>query len=243
MFENEDYDNTIATRKLSVRGCHISLLAACTLDTFGEMWGSEFTSIGFINRIFLVHGSPRNRISLPKPPPANQISDLRQRTFALVEQVKSKRTNSCLNIGLSPDATSQWDDYYCGAMPRGIHAGRLDTYAFKWMMLLSLSQEEFEISRRTVERTIELIEYQSRIRELYSPIDANNDYARMEEKIRRIVRNATPSRVTRRNLQQLTNANRDGIHFFESAITNLLRSNEIKLDGPKGWKWNPESEP
>src|SRR5262249_38498020 len=65
MFEGEDYDNTTTRQQVSVRGCHIGLLGACTLETFADMWTSEFTSIGFPNRLFLVKGDPQHRISLP----------------------------------------------------------------------------------------------------------------------------------------------------------------------------------
>ena len=62
-------------------------------------------------------------------------------------------------------------------MPRSIHSKRLDTYAFKWMMLLALSQEEFEINEVTVDRAIKLADYQLQVRKCYDPIDADNQHA------------------------------------------------------------------
>ena len=238
MFEGEDYDNTTTTRQISVRGCHISLLGACTLETFADMWTSEFTSIGFPNRLFLVKGNPRSRISLPEYPSADKVEDLRRRAFALVDQIKARHQKGDGQISLSSDAQSRWGEYYRSSMSRSVHGRRLDTYAFKWMMLLSLSQEEFEINRSTVDRAIALIEYQLEVRKLYDPIDADNEYAQMEEKIRRIVRKAAPNSVSRRKLVQSTNGHRKGIYLFDNAIANLVKSQEILQDGvSKAWKW------
>ena len=240
MFEGEDYDNTTTGQQVSVRGCHIGLLGACTLETFADMWTSEFTSIGFSNRLFLVKGSPRNRISLPEYPPAERVEDFRRRSFALVDQIRDRHWKGNGQIPLTPDAQSHWDDYYQSAsLFRSIHARRLDTYAFKWMMLLSLSMGEFEIGRSTVERAIALIEYQLHVRKLYDPIDADNKFAQMEEKIRRINRDASPYFVTYRVLAQKTNANRVGIFLFDSAVKNLMQSQEIQQDtgGRKAWRW------
>jgi hypothetical protein len=123
-------------------------------------------------------------------------------------------------------------------MPVGVHAARLDTYALKWMMLLALSQEEFEIDRTTVDRAIDLIEYQLQVRRRYDPIDAENKFAQMEEKIRRYVHGRVGKNVKRRDLFQATNASRTGNYIFEKAIENLVKSGDIQSVGKKEWRWS-----
>jgi hypothetical protein len=237
MFENESYDNTTVTKQISIQGCHISLLGACTLDTFADMWTSEFSSIGFPNRLFLVQGDPHQLISYPVYPPSDQVDALRQRAFALVEQIKVRHQSGKGRIPLDSKAQATWDEYYTTSMPRSVHSKRLDTYAFKWMMLLALSQEQFEIDRDTVERAISLIEYQFKLRKLYDPVDTDNEYASMEEKIRRFVIAARPGVLSRRDLVQKTNANRKGVYLFDNAIGNLIKSGEIVQDGSrKAWR-------
>jgi hypothetical protein len=238
MFEGEDYDNTTVKRPVSIRGCHIGLIGACTLDTFADMWSSEFTSIGFPNRLFLVKGTPQHRISLPQYPSESQIDELRCRMFKVVAAIKARHQSGQGRISLSSEAQLRWDDYYMSSMTSSVHSKRLDTYAFKWMMLLALSQEEFEISRTTVDRAIDLIDYQLQVRKLYDPIDAENKHAHMEEKIRRYVRANSDRYVTRRELAQNTNASRVGVYFFNSATENLVKSQEIQPNATcKAWKW------
>jgi hypothetical protein len=238
MFEGEDYDNTTVGRPISVRSCHIGLIGACTLDTFADMWTSEFTSIGFPNRLFLVKGNPQRRISFPEYPSAGQLDELSRRMFDLVETIKRRHVAGNGRISLSKLAQHRWDDYYMSSMTSSIHSKRLDTYAFKWMMLLSLSQEEFEISQATVDLAIDLSDYQLQIRKLYDPIDAENKFAHMEEKIRRYLRAHSDQWVSRRELSQATNSHRTGVYLFAAAIENLVKSQEIQPNGSrKEWKW------
>ncbi len=237
MFEGEDYDNTTVKRPVSVRGCHVGLIGACTLDTFADMWSSEFTSIGFPNRLFLVKGSPQHRISLPEYPPEPEITQLRDRMFKLVAAIRARSLDGKGQISLTSEAKARWDDYYMSSMGSGIHSKRLDTYAFKWMMLLALSQEEFEISRSSVDCAIDLADYQLQVRKLYDPIDVENKHAHMEEKIRRYLRANSGRFVSRRELASRTNANRVGIYLFDAAIDNLVKSQEVQSNGRKEWKW------
>jgi hypothetical protein len=232
------FDNTTVSRPVSIRGCHIGLVGACTLDTFADMWSSEFTSIGFPNRLFLVKGDPQHRISLPAYPSVVQTEELHQNMFRLVWKIKDRHHGGNGKISLSNEATQRWDDYYMSSMTASIHSKRLDTYAFKWMMLLALSQEEFEISRETVDRSIDLIDYQLQVRKLYDPIDAENKFAHMEEKIRRYVRANSGRYVKRRELSQTTNASRVGVYLFDAAIENLVKAQEIEPNnGRKEWRW------
>jgi hypothetical protein len=244
MFEGEDYDNTTVNRPVSIRGCHIGLIGACTLDTFADMWSSEFTSIGFPNRLFLVKGDPQHRISLPSYPSAVQTEALHENMFRLVGKIKDRHREANGKISLSNEATLRWDDYYMSSMTSSIHSRRLDTYAFKWMMLLALSQEEFEISRETVDRSIDLIDYQLQVRKLYDPIDAENKFAHMEEKIRRYLRANSGRYIKRRELSQATNSSRVGVYLFDAAIESLVKAQEIETNGGrKEWRWVNVEEP
>lgn len=240
MFESEEYDNTTVGRRISVRGCHIGLLAACTTDTFSDMWSSEFAAIGFHNRLFLIDGEPRHRRALPKRPPEAHVAALQQRMFSLVEKIRT-RHESGGRISMTTDAEKRWVEYYETAMSQSVHSKRLDTYALKWMMLLALSQEEFEITPVVVDEAIKLIEYQLHVRKLYDPIDADNAHAKMEEKIRRVLSTNAPRALTRTELTQKTNAHRSGLWLFDMALNNLLKSQEIKQAGTgKRYAWAGE---
>lgn len=244
MFEGEDYDNTTVNRLATVRGCQIALVGACTLETFADMWTSEFMSIGFPNRLFLVKGDPQRRISLPENPPESAVENFQDDMWRLVDEIRKRHREGKGRIGLSPDAKQRWDDYYQSSamLSSSVYSKRLDTYAFKWMMLLALSQGEFEISQVTVDRAIELIEYQHEIRKRYDPIDTENKYAQMEEKIRRHVRAHDGRFAKRRALFQACNAQRVGTFVFDNAIENLVKSGELVSNGKKAWRWKGDDD-
>jgi hypothetical protein len=106
------------------------------------------------------------------------------------------------------------------------------------MMLLALSQEEFQVSERTVELAIDLVEYELHIRKHYDPIDADNNVARMEINVRRIL-SANPGQWYKwRYLQQRTHSTRVGNWFLKTALDNLCQSGEVERNGAKrAWRW------
>jgi cyclophilin family peptidyl-prolyl cis-trans isomerase len=62
-------------------------------------------------------------------------------------------------------------------------------------------------------------------RKLHDPVDADNVTAKLEEKIRRQLEVRGP--MTQRELIQFTNARRAGLYFFENAIKNLIKADEV----------------
>lgn len=238
LFESENYDGTTVKKRVRLRGCRVALLGASTIDTYANMWTQEFTAIGFPNRLFLVKGDAEKQVAIPKAPPATQVESLRERSYSLVNGIKAWSQQTEGRLGLSDRAQRRWTEYY-PTIDRSVHAKRLDAYAFRWMMLLALSQEEFEVSDQTVERAIELVEYELRVRKLYDPIDADNNIARLEEKIRRLMADGELGRdYTWRYIFQFTNARRVGNWFLDTALGNLVRSGEIERVGTKK-AWRP----
>ena len=239
LFESETYDGTTVKRQVSLRNCHVGLLAASTIDTYARMWTPEFTAIGFPNRLFIVKGDAGKLVALPKAPSAAQLDSLRDRTYEQLDRIRQWSEQTGGRIGLTADAERRWAEYY-PTIDRSVHAKRLDAYAFRWMMLLALSREEFEVGTQTVDQAIELMEYELRVRKLYDPIDADNNVARMEEKIRRILNSNPAQWYTWRYLQQHTHSNRVGNWCLTTALENLRQSGEIEIkrDGTrKAWKW------
>jgi hypothetical protein len=226
LFETEEYDGTTSKRIVSLRDCKVALLAASTLDTYARMWTADFTAIGFPNRLFILKGSRTKSVPFPEEPSATALSALRARVRKLVTKVEQWSAANQGILTLAPDALEVWREYYPEIERGGVHAKRLDSYAFKWMTLLALSQEEFQVGRIHVEQAIELIEYELAVRREHDPIDADNEMAKMEEKIRRVLKRRDE---TKRRLQQLTNANRTGSWIFETAFQNLLKSGEVQM--------------
>jgi hypothetical protein len=75
LFESNKYESSTKKGSIIIDKEHLSILAACTLQTYETIWDSQFTNIGFNNRLFIVPGkgarsilsrtpsqSPRRRI-------------------------------------------------------------------------------------------------------------------------------------------------------------------------------------
>lgn len=93
-------------------------------------------------------------------------------------------------------------------------------------MLDALGREEFEIDRTATEHAIELAKYQLSVREQFDPIDANTVVAKMEQRILRALKHGP---CDKRTLRNSAHADRDGLYFFQAALTNLLTAGMIRL--------------
>jgi len=143
-----------------------------------------------------------------------------------------QRVGRHLELTLTPEARDHYNRWYM-EKEKSIHALRLDTISLRLMILLAVNDQKPHVDEETVQKVIELANWQLKVRKLYDPIDAENNIARMEEKIRRQLR-AGPK--TDRTLRQKTNADRAGLWAFRSAINNLNNAGEITKSGkPEKW--------
>ena len=128
-----------------------------------------------------------------------------------------------MELDLTPSAIAVYEDWYMN-MERSIHAKRLDTYAVRFMSLLAINDLKDIVDEETVRKIIALCNWELEVRKIYSPIDADNKIAKMEEKIRRQL--STGSKKER-TLKQNVNANRAGLWVYDQAKKNLGRAEEI----------------
>ena len=105
------------------------------------------------------------------------------------------------------------------------------------MLLLAVNDDPYatQIDVNTINKVTTLCDWQLKVRELHDPIDADGTVAKMEEKIRRVLRNK--GALKDRELKQHTNANRVGLWCFKVAIKNLKDAKEIvQNDKDKQWR-------
>ena len=95
------------------------------------------------------------------------------------------------------------------------------------MQLLAANEQKSVIDDEILDKVITLSDWQLAVRRRYDPVDADSVMARMEEKIRRVLASGSQSK---RDLQRAVHANRVGMWFFETALANLLKSEEIDND-------------
>ncbi len=174
----------------------LSMIACCTVDTWEKIWTSQFTAIGFTNRLFIVPGSAERRFSFPRIIPQSGKDELTNRLRNMVDSCSSLRS-----LRLSDSARQRFDSWYLG-LPSSIHTKRLDTYAMRLMPLLAVNEGKTEVDLETVLKAIRLCNWQLQVRQIYDPIDSDNQMSQVEEKIRRALSNGP---LTDRDLQRKIN--------------------------------------
>ncbi|MFH0813129.1 MAG: hypothetical protein V2A69_09890 [Pseudomonadota bacterium] len=228
LFESNRFDARTKTVDISLRDAHLSMLAASTIQTYERIWDASFTDIGFTNRLFIVPGSGNKKFSIPVRIPETEKHFLQKNLGIILEHVKNR-----LVLNIAPDAGALYHDWYIN-LERSIHAKRLDTYALRFMSLLTVNEAKAEVDKQTVLKVIALMNWQLEARKMHDPIDADSITAKLEEKIRRILASGPKSD---RELKQGTHANRSGLWVYEMAKRNLEKSKEIAWDkGTRRWK-------
>jgi hypothetical protein len=225
LYEQNRFENTTVRKPILIPECYVSLLAASTLDTFGQIWASEFLSIGFPNRLLLVPGITTKRVALPWKPDSTVLESLQNRVKRFFEKVVNRHRKGCNRIDIEPAAQGAWEACYA-SLERSIHARRLDALFFRLSQILALTNEQFVITKEVALAAIDVVHWQLQVRKLHDPIDAANTVARIEEGIRRNLQ--AHGTMTARELKLWVNARRCGVWIWETALKNVCRSGDVR---------------
>ncbi len=220
LFESNQSENHTKNKSIKIQEGHLSILAASTLDTYQNTWSSAFTDIGFTNRLFIVPASGRRKHPIPNIIPEQDKKLIRSKITEMFDQFSQGR----LKLEMSPDAKEMYDAWY-NDWEWSVHNKRLDTYAMRLMPLLAVNEFRKEVDIEIAVKAIMLCDWEKQMRQLFDPIDADNEIAKMEEKIRRHLK--TKGTLPERELKRAVHSERQGIWAFEKARDNLLRSKEI----------------
>ena len=96
------------------------------------------------------------------------------------------------------------------------------------MILLAINELKDNIDEGIVKKVIDLADWQLTVRRLYDPIDADSQVAKMEEKIRRLLK--TYNAMTDRDLKRHAHVNKTGLWIYNTAQKNLKNAQEIIYD-------------
>jgi len=229
LFENNSYESH--TKKTSIdldKNIHLSLLAASTIQTYERTWDSSFTDIGFNNRLFLVPGRGKRKFAIPEEIPESDKIGIKNRLVNSLQYF-----NQYPKLEIEKSAFDIYEDWYLN-FKCSIHSKRLDTYAFRFMILFALNYNKQKIDVDIINKVISICDWQYKVRQLYDPIDAENNIALLEESIRRNLKNR--GNLTDRSLKQYTNAYKYGLWYYTTAISNLEKSHEIAWNkNNKAW--------
>jgi len=219
LFELNHYESHTKESGISLHDVALSMLSASTIDTYERTWSPSFTAIGFNNRLFIVPGHGSRKYPLPKVIPIDEKIKIIQALDKIIMTVGTK-----CELTISNDALDKYSSWYMKLEP-SIHSRRLDTYAMRFMSLLAVNNDLQLIDSGTVEKVIDLMDWQLKVRQFYDPIDADNEMAKMEEKIRKQLSHRGP--LSDRDLHRFTGAHRTGLWIFKRAIGNLEQAGEV----------------
>lgn len=221
LYESNHYHNTTKKSVVNLENVYLSILGASTVATYDRMWDSSFTDIGFNNRLFLVPGNGKRKFAIPEKIPdyeKNRIKNAIQKVLSCV--------GYRLELDLTPGARELYTTWYLN-LEKSVHANRLDTYALRFMPIIAINDGKQVIDEEVIFKTTALMDWQLRIRRLHDPVDAENKIAKIEEKIRRYLKD-NPMRE--RDLKHRLHVNSEGLYVFRTAINNLLNEQEITYD-------------
>ncbi len=238
LFERGEYDNRVKDGSISVRGAALSLLAACTQDTYATMFDKRFHAIGFLNRLWLVADRTTAKIAVPAPLPARELDLLRQRTIALLQEIAKRRRDNTYQpvaFALTRGAATLFDAWY-QQRQGSLFEKRLETYGHRLMLLLAAMTGKPEVDAEIVTAVVVLLKYQLEARRECDPVDAENTVAMLEERIRRVL---TRGAMTGRDLKRKLHPERFGLWMWNTAIDNLRRNGELRWDRKKDVYWLP----
>lgn len=227
LFESDKYENTTLKKAIQIEGAALSMLAACTVETYETIFDQSFIDIGFPNRLFLCPGKSVRRFAFPE-----KISDTDLHFLGRDLGDVLRHLNNNSEIGITDEARKIYQDWYL-SVPGSVHSKRIDSYSLRLMQLLAVNEQKSVVDAEILDKVIKISNWQLAVRKRFDPVDADSQMARMEEKIRRVLANGGQSR---RDLRRAVHADRVGIWYFETALTNLSKSEEVFCD-PKTKKY------
>ncbi len=230
LFEANQFHSLTKNRDIKIDDAQLCLLAASTLDTYANMFTGQFLDIGFLNRLFIVIGGADRRFSIPRPIPEAIKVSLRGDLQAVLDHVANLTAAGPYAFPLTPQARTIFDAWYFG-QERSVFTKRLDAYGHRLMPLLAVNDLKPEIDAVIAQKVVALLIYQLEARRQADPIDADNAVARLEEKIRRLLR---PASLGKRELERRGHKTRVGSWSWNTALQGLTRNGEVSFDGKTG---------
>ena len=230
LYEDNKYDNLTKAEPIEIRDGHLAFLSNSTEETYKNLSdAAEFRDIGLLNRFFIITSESRKRKAKPKAPPESVLAPIRKELADYITALPPLAPDGSaireIVIPLTAEAEQMWEAWYMD-LEETEETARLDNLAMRLMGLLAFTSGQAEIEGKLLGSVLDIMKYEQQVRSIYRPIEATNDWARMEQKIRLALKRH--GRLSRRDIRRYTNADRHGLKAFDSAMGNLIRSHEIK---------------
>lgn len=221
LFSTTRYENATNRSTISLDDAHLSLVGACTTETFTTMFNPQFRNIGFLTRLFIVTGHRIHRKAIPEEVPGVLLKALQDRTQRQIVRADQQRPR----LDFTHSARQRWEEWY-HALPETPYTARLDSYGFRLLALYAVTTETWAITLPLVDAVLALLDYQAKVRRELDPIDAVGVTARME---RFILRALTKGRMGEGRLHRLCNIRHYGLWSFNAALKNLKAQQWVEM--------------
>jgi hypothetical protein len=153
LFENHDYDHSLAQGGYTVRNAYLSLVGASTPEDFREAWSSKHANAGFFSRLLIVAGDTDRRIARPVDPDPEKLNQLIREVKLLVTSV----ITAPRLLKMDPAAEAIWAMFYENFGDRdGPEWNRIDTYGFRLMTLQAVLRGEDTVTKANVQQVVGL---------------------------------------------------------------------------------------
>jgi hypothetical protein len=128
---------------------------------------------------------------------------------------------------MTPEAREKHQEWYI-TRPKEMGSHRLNVYFMRLMPLIAFNDGKPEIDLETVEKVIDLMDYELKVRRICHPILADNIATRMFNAILRNLRNGGKKGLSIGQLHNLCGVRRHGYNPFYTAMKWLLAENFIE---------------
>lgn len=227
LFESTRFHSKTKNHDIDLDDAYLCLLAASTLETYRNMFNSTFLDIGFVNRLFIVIGQSDRKFAIPQMIPTEAKEKLKKDLGVILGKVVELSSNGPYHMPIASEAVDIFEKWYFGR-PDSVVSTRLDTYGHRLMLLMTINEGLEVVTPEVAERTVKLLNYQFAARLHADPVDADTLLAKIEERIRRTLRQT--GTLSKRELERRCSKHRWGIGLWNRAISNLKAAGEITWD-------------
>jgi hypothetical protein len=230
LFDETRAENHTKGHDIELENVHLSLLSACTLDTFANLFDANFVAIGFPNRLLLVLDESKASIPVPREVPPSIEQALAQDLGAILYTLRSYTPGNPLIMRLTPEALAIWSEFY-QTIPKTVTGTRIDSIGLRLAMLIALSAHKTEIDADVIQAAISIAQWQLAVRDEVMPVEASNAIAALEQRICKVLKSRGPLRE--RDLRRYVHAERVGLWAFSTALSNLQQAGLVRYEARK----------
>jgi len=231
LFESNTFHSSTKKKSISLNDIYLSLLGACTAETYKRIWTPAFLDIGFINRLFLVTGKGERRFAIPRLIPESEKSQLESELIQVLKFVDSlPKQNGRYAMPVDSDAYDLFESWYL-AQEQSLFTKRLESYGLRFIVLLTINEHQNQVTADIVQKVIDLLSWQLEVRKLQDPIDAETLIAKIEGIIKRAL---IQGPLSKRELERKCNKSRYGQFYWDATKNGLIKGNQMGWDEKNG---------